>query len=61
MQTERCRDPGRCSVWDYEPAPEVWWSEDGIDALLWADAPPYKQPVESPIESAAIEPAGEAQ
>ncbi len=24
-----------------EPAPDVWWGEDGIDALIWADAEPY--------------------
>lgn len=25
--------------------PEVWWGEQGIDALLWADPPPpYGEP-----------------
>ena len=27
-----------------EPTPDVWWGEDGIDALLWADAEPYAYP-----------------
>jgi hypothetical protein len=37
-------------------APEVWWSESGIDALLWADPrPPYEPPVpEAPAELPAL-------
>jgi hypothetical protein len=32
-------------------APEVWWGEDGIDALLWADPTPYEPQVsEAPAE-----------
>jgi hypothetical protein len=64
MQTERCRDPGRCSVWDYEPAPEVWWGDGGIDALVWPK--PYAVPpaedrstaTESLAHDAWIAPAG---
>lgn len=26
--------------------PDVWWGQDGIDALLWADPPrPYAEPL----------------
>jgi len=24
--------------------PDVWWGADGIDALIWADGPPYVHP-----------------
>lgn len=24
--------------------PDVWWGEDGIDALIWADPTPYERP-----------------
>lgn len=24
-----------------EPAPDVWWGGNGIDALIWADGQPY--------------------
>jgi hypothetical protein len=47
------------STW-HPPMPDVWWGDDGIDALLWADPQPYKEPAESPVESAAIARAGEA-
>jgi hypothetical protein len=32
------------AVWDYQPAPDVWWGADGIDALVWADGTPYAEP-----------------
>ena len=35
------------SVWNAELAPDVWWSAegiDGIDAVIWADPPPYRYP-----------------
>jgi hypothetical protein len=28
-------------IWHNEPEPDVWWGEEGIDALLWADPRPY--------------------
>lgn len=40
--------------------PDVWWGPDGIDALLWADPPPYAEPVPEPAASAAPLWAGDA-
>lgn len=31
-------------IWNDDPTPDVWWGEDGIDALIWADPPPYEPP-----------------
>jgi hypothetical protein len=31
------------TAWDYQPAPDVWWGADGIDALIWADGLPYAE------------------
>jgi len=28
--------------WDGSLEPDVWWSEAGIDALIWADPTPYR-------------------
>jgi hypothetical protein len=33
------------SVSDGAPEPDVWWSADGIDALIWADPLPYCRPL----------------
>jgi hypothetical protein len=30
------------------PEPDVWWGEDGIDALTWADPIPYVVPTPTP-------------
>lgn len=37
-----------------EPTPDVWWGEDGIDALIWADPLPYADPLSTapPAETA---------
>jgi hypothetical protein len=35
-------------------APEVWWSEDGIDALIWADPQPYAGAPPGPPAEAAV-------
>jgi hypothetical protein len=32
-------------IWQGDPEPDVWWGSNGIDALLWADPPPYAEPV----------------
>lgn len=29
---------------DYQPEPDVWWGDDGIDAMIWADPLPYGDP-----------------
>jgi hypothetical protein len=46
------------SVWCGEPAPDVWWSADGIDALIWADPQPYRDPTPEvpsrPVDVAAL-------
>ena len=33
--------------------PDVWWGDEGIDALCWADGPRYEPPAR---ESAATQP-----
>jgi hypothetical protein len=35
----------RSAFVEYEPAPDVWWGDDGIDALIWADPLPYADPL----------------
>jgi hypothetical protein len=34
---------------DPDPEPDVWWGEDGIDALIWADGPPSDGPADRPV------------
>ncbi len=36
--------------------PDVWWGEDGIDAMIWADPTPYREPSETQTESVAVPP-----
>lgn len=31
---------------DVPTAPDVWWGEEGFDALIWADPIPYRRPEE---------------
>jgi hypothetical protein len=35
-------------IWDDGPAPDVWWGENGIDALIWADGRPCDGPTDPP-------------
>jgi hypothetical protein len=49
-------------VLDDEPMPDVWWGEDGIDALIWADPRPYDgRPSETNIDAPAVLLAGDPQ
>jgi hypothetical protein len=32
------------ATWGGDPEPDVWWGEDGIDAMIWADGQPYSGP-----------------
>jgi hypothetical protein len=28
-------EQARCAIWDSDPAADVWWGDEGIDALIW--------------------------
>jgi len=60
MKTGECCSSGQCGVWDYAPAPDVWWGDDGIDASLWVDPTPYTEPESLPVERATLATAGES-
>jgi hypothetical protein len=47
--------PDRPVSWTDVPTPDVWWGEDGIDALIWADPAPYDAPTPGvPIDGASL-------
>lgn len=41
-------------LWNAEPAPDVWWGEDGIDADIWSDPIPYATPLMDVSAEAAV-------
>jgi hypothetical protein len=41
--------------------PDVWWGEEGIDALIWADTRSYAEPLpDAPVEVSALSLAGDS-
>jgi hypothetical protein len=44
MQTTTQHEVATDAGWHWEPSPDVWWGEDGIDAMIWADGQPYSGP-----------------
>lgn len=49
------QDPKPASF-GWTPEPDVWWGADGIDVLLWADPPPYVDPLITEVAKAPSEP-----
>jgi hypothetical protein len=38
-----------------DPVPDVWWGENGIDALIWVDPVPYELPsLKVPVSPALV-------
>jgi hypothetical protein len=58
MDPQVAQASGQGSPWDGSLEPDVWWGEDGIDALLWADAEPYAYPLMEQITAVGPERAG---
>jgi hypothetical protein len=59
MDLQEAQASRRVSSWDESMEPDVWWSADGIDALIWADSRPYDRPVEEPVHDLRL-PEGDA-
>jgi hypothetical protein len=58
MQPTKPNPPEVNDTWHGDPEPDVWWGPDGIDALRWADPPPYAEPVPEPVATSAVPLAG---
>jgi len=50
-----CSSSPTCGATAVPVEPDVWWSADGIDALIWADPLPYRCPApEAPSRPADV-------